>query len=349
MGGQNDSGGIIGTRGLVFLGAGASQPLGKLMMAEFIDDCKKAGPPWGNLFESIVAKQKDLEYLLEQLDALASMKYLHDFDYSSINPPGRSLGIVPVSPVMPKFPPRPLPDAARDLLNWTKRRVFEHYGTLILDDTARKSLSKLFDLTNARDSHTVVFTTNYDPAVEEFCRLEKRHLLDGFVRDTWGREDYWDRSGYDTPELAKPGAVVLFKLHGSTTWVAQGGRVVKARPIYADDKALAKNVLIYPATKKVAIDDPYFTAYDYLEKCLTSAKFCVFVGYSFRDYDMLMRLRAAQAWSPHLKVIVLDPAAKRISKMLKTEIGVEATPIDFLFHVQEDLYLPRLTEVIRNG
>ena len=350
MGDQRTKGAIIGARGLLFLGAGASRSLGKLLMGEFIEDCKKAGPPWPgtDLFDAITAEKKDLEFLLEQLEALGSMKYLNRVSVDSVRSPTAFLGLgtSPPSRAALEPPPLALLDAARSLLGWTKRRVFEHYGRLVLPLRVQRCLANLLKVASAGEARTVVFTTNYDPAVEEVCRLEKRPLVDGFLNDTWGREYYWDRSAFDGLESPQAGTVVLFKLHGSTTWVGQGGRIVKVRPTFADENALVENILIYPATRKVAIVEPFFSAYDYFEKCLSSATFCVFVGYSFRDYDTVMRLRAAQTWNPGLKVVILDPLAPTLAEWLEDSSGVRATPLPFSFCDQENLYLPGLEEVL---
>ena len=103
--------------------------------------------------------------------------------------------------------------------------------------------------------------------------------------------------------------------------------------------------LIYPATRKVAIEDPYFTAYDYLEKCLTCAELYVVVGYSFRDYDCVMRFKAAKLANPNLSVLLVDPWAGKISKEIG-EAGVEAEPLPLLFPLQEN-QCPHLAELIK--
>jgi hypothetical protein len=48
---------------------------------------------------------------------------------------------------------------------------------------------------------------------------------------------------------------VLFKLHGSADWLKIQGRIVKSQPIYDPTDPAYQNVMIYPATRKVAIED----------------------------------------------------------------------------------------------
>jgi hypothetical protein len=125
--------------------------------------------------------------------------------------------------------------------------------------------------------------------------------------------------------------LVLFKLHGSTSWFKSGRQFIKSdAPIYAGADASFENLLIYPAKKKVALDDPYFTAYDYFQRTLENCNLCLVIGYSFRDYDALSRLFSAASHNQNLQVIVLDPSADSLCKPLR-ERGVRAHPIPKLF------------------
>ena len=172
-----------------------------------------------------------------------------------------------------------------------------------------------------------MFTTNYDPSIETLCRSKGWHLVDGFGHDPWRQEYSWNRNVFDEFKSSGEPTVVLFKIHGSTNWISDSKTIVKSVSIHAAEVEDGyQNVMIYPATRKVAISEPYFTCYDYLGKCLSSAEFCLVVGYSFRDYDVLMRFRAAAIANQKLQVAILDPNASTICK----EIGkheINALPI----------------------
>ena len=85
------------------------------------------------------------------------------------------------------------------------------------------------------------------------------------------------------------------------------------------------------------------TAYDYLEQCLDKADSCLVIGYSFRDYDTLMRFKSAKLSNKHLKIAVLDPSAEAICEYLKSH-GISAFPISYaLGGKQESEYLPLIT------
>lgn len=332
---------IVGTRVLVFLGAGASKPLGKMLMGEFVESLANSNPPDEYLFNAIVSEQKDLEFLLQQLDDLAAKDYLAG------------------ATSRPRMLREPGPtwaqtanmwSRAKETSEWVKQGVFRHYRELILNTISEQSYERLFAAASPALNPSVVFTTNYDAAVEEFCRLKKLKLVDGFVNDQYGAEYSWDRAAFDdfsANTSIDDAAVVLFKLHGSTTWVRQGSRIIKNRPVFAQNDPAIENVLIYPATRKIAVDNPYFTAYDYLERCLLCAESCVFVGYSFRDYDVLTRLKASQLWNHRLRIIVLDPRAQQLVKTMLEPNGIRAVPIPFPFGQQEDLYFSRLQKALQ--
>lgn len=161
-----------------------------------------------------------------------------------------------------------------------------------------------------------VFTTNYDPAIEEFCdsKPESYDLTDGFAQV--GREYIWNADQFHAFKL-KGGKrnVVLFKLHGSVDWlfVRAKGAIVRTQPFHQMiDEQRYKNVLIYPAVHKVATDEPYFTAYDYYGRCCERSKFLLTIGYSFRDYDALARLRSAMSFNSDLTLLLLAPDSKDI-------------------------------------
>ncbi len=176
----------------------------------------------------------------------------------------------------------------------------------------------------------VIFTTNYDPAIERFReRLTTKYALqDGFFHDEDLAAYVWKRSQFDDfqPSKAKRD-IVLFKLHGSTNWTKANKHIIKSpATIFVEDYAGHENVLIYPAKRKVAIEDPFFTGYDYFQRCMEHCSLCVVIGYSFRDYDALTKLMSAAKLNDKLKLLVFDPRADEICSTL-TRHGISAKPL----------------------
>jgi hypothetical protein len=311
---------IVGARRLLFLGAGASKSLGKMLMGEFVEWLMKQNPPEPELLKCICEKNKDLEYLLEQLEQLASMAFLTEYfkrERANLVPPELRSDVESV----PTFAA-----AADNLFRWVKHQVFRHYREMVLPLWYQKAFENLLQLLILPDWPLVIFTTNYDPVVEEFCRLAQGwSLCAGLTNDAAVGEYYWSRRAYEEFTMEPGGrAIILFKLHGSTTWVRQGRRILKSPAFYTGDDVMCENVMIFPATRKVAIEDPYFTGYDYLEKCLSAAQLCLVVGYSFRDYDTLMRFKAAKLSNPALEIHLIDPLAHIIKEQMeKNDINAE--------------------------
>ena len=109
--------------------------------------------------------------------------------------------------------------------------------------------------------------------------------------------------------------LVLFKLHGSADWIVINSRIRRAEARHVvDGEEHWTNCLIYPARRKVALEDPHFTCYDYLTRCLEATRVCLTIGYSFRDYDALMRLHAAMAANDKLRLLLLSPKATDVLK-----------------------------------
>src|SRR5215472_12591678 len=149
---------------ILFLGAGASAPLGKKMMNDFVthlslvQDIGKS-----NLFQAIASRKHDLEFLLQELGELESKAYIDDASRL------RHVG----TPPLPQF--QGIASDASSLIKNIKREVFKHYRSF--DNNAsekiRHHMLPLFDAASkalAPDEPLVVFSTNYDPAVEEFAQ-----------------------------------------------------------------------------------------------------------------------------------------------------------------------------------
>lgn len=311
---------------LLFLGAGASRPLGKMTMDEFIDHLLN-DPQIADraLFRDLISSKRDLEYVLEELQDIESKRYLKyrlTDDHNYMYPPS------PGQPIRDERSFQELSAVASALRSKIEEHVFRQYRAFdnlrLVNDVLKPVFDKIAD---ASASPLVVFTTNYDPAVEKFCgSVERYHCIDGFKLDEKNRQYCWDRSDFETAEAPfgrRP--VYLFKLHGSVNWVESEGRIVRGEPIFAGKDKVHRNILIYPAMRKVALDDPFFTAYMFLRACLEHAKWCLVIGYSFRDYDALTQFRAAVRQNPKLSIQVLDPAAENIVRVLRGfEINAKA-------------------------
>ncbi len=299
----------------LFLGAGASKPFGKMLMAEFINSLYADKTfSSSSLFKQIVQENSDLEYLFEQLESWTEKGYVE-----------RNTGTPSLYGA-----PKEFIDHARKLLVELRKKVFHAYKDIDGLSSSRllsafnELLGGIFETLDEQRYPLVIFTTNYDPAVETFCaRSSGYEIEDGFANEAgnW----VWRREKFDNYERAvNKKHIILFKLHGSARWVKKDGRILRLPfPIYEGEDF--ENVLIYPARKKVALDDPFFTAYDYFHRTMDTCGCCIVIGYSFRDYDALTKLTSASAFNPRLKILVVDPQVENIRSKL-SEKGIRCTP-----------------------
>lgn len=326
---------IVNAPTILFLGAGATHSLGKKTMTEFIDYLVKERGFEGEPLTQIIAKKKDLEFLFEQLEDICQMSY-----------------VVP-TPILPSIIGLPAETAAhrefregfenlviqaQNFLERLREEVYKAYRMIgppnRIVSVFKPLIEAAFNKIDPVRNPLVVFTTNYDPAIEEFCEAlpNDYHLEDGFHHDADSKSYIWQRSQFDSYAVNQGKKnIVLFKLHGSANWTKSRKGIVKSvATIFVKDDSVHQNVLIYPATRKVAIEDPYFTAYDYFRRTVLGCHCCVVIGYSFHDYDMLTGLKSASAANPKLRTLVIDPMADKIAKELERN-GIKAEPVQTIF------------------
>jgi len=322
---------IVGARVALFLGAGASQPFGKLLMGEFVYNAPQAMGSSNNRLWDILMKNQanhDLEHLLQQIDELQTKDAALWSDDKEPRTEPHTLSGLPLGR-------QAIPEMAEGLGKRIRRAIYESYGEISDRGKVVKVFTPIFDTLIRRMAELtkplVVFTTNYDPAVEIYSEecLPQHPMVDGFEFDNRTRGgSVWNRKNFDDFSLGlNDSRIVLFKLHGSARWYELGGRPVQL-PFnhFASGETPYQNLLIYPTKNKVALKDPFFTAYDYLQRVLDVCRLLICIGYSFRDYDALSKLKSCSLYNKNLNVLVIDPHAEKLSKQLQ-EDGVRAIPL----------------------
>ena len=164
----------------------------------------------------------------------------------------------------------------------------------------------------------VVFTTNYDRSVEEYCSLPGSQLgyADGFEPD--GTGDYirwaglrgdnaWSMSGTGLPLQQ----LRLLKLHGSLGWkrhATHGPVRINYEKKSSDPNQ--QDLLIYPSLspKDEEEDEPYATIFRHFHEQLMSSDACIVVGFSFRDERI--RDEFAQFVGQGKRLVVVSPTGE---------------------------------------
>ena len=268
---------------------------------------------------------EDLEHVLGELDAILNLK---SFSAVSAFVSGSHLNVDKLT--------------AWQLRTGIEREIIQEYSDIpspLVMKVYKPFFDLIFSFVDPNRNCLPIFTTNYDMAIEEFCDLNRDYaLVDGFRPE--GRDYIWDASAFHSFDLIpQKRNIVLFKLHGSVNWMLVRAKkaILRTQPFHQQADAVRySNVLIYPATHKVATTEPYFTAYDYYGRCCEHSQILLTIGYSFRDYDALARLRSAQSFNSALTLALLAPNCTEILDGLPID-HQRAVPLAMAFGDQQNL------------
>jgi hypothetical protein len=288
---------------VLFLGAGASVPLGKPTMEQFVArlaDQITSENEASLLSVLISARGHDLEAILTDLETFLSLQYVTSFVFDRQNPSAYEAN---------------RSDAAnlRSLIRHSIIREYRSIDTQRAVEVYQPLFDTIFSHVDPATCCLPIFTTNYDLAIESLGveQFSEYDFIDGMEDDPFQRQSYWNPMQFESFRIGRQvRPIVLFKLHGSVNWmrITSTGRIVQSLPMYdVIDSDEYQNTIIYPAGNKVATTEPYLTGYHYFARCCEYAKIIVVIGYSFRDYDVLSSLLKARRINEDLKLILLSP------------------------------------------
>ena len=367
---------ILNQKCFLFAGAGASKPFDKWLMNEFIDHLieeihSHTVPPTGlhGLLDTIIDyRGKDLENILKEINDIVDksdylgdtkkINYIHNVLEGDPERHKQAMAILSRN-ALPAITSSSfsrnyseLTKMCNRLRNVIERMIYDHYGVV-----NREKIVEVYDplvntLVEIMGEHGFlpIFTTNYDNCFEEYVKEADFELVDGFSLTYGGREIVWKEDAFDNlrPNMAKK-YLILFKLHGSVTWYADGG-VIKylSASIHRSSSERIRNVLIYPAKNKIALDDPFFTAYDYFQRCLDRSVSGVFIGYSFRDYDTVTKIKSALTFNGKLRLVILSPNADDIVRQFFSDSRGRVVPLSYEFGRKDhqESYLREISEFL---
>ncbi len=300
---------------ILFLGAGASVPLGKPTMEQFV---KKLATEITSDNEAsllsalILARGYDLESIMGDLETFLNLQYVSSFVLDVENQPAYEVK---------------RSDAAslRSLIRHSIIREYRAVDIKRAIEVYQPLLDVIFSHIDSATQCLPIFTTNYDLAIENFCneQYSKYDFVDGMEDDPFLREHFWNPRNFELFNITRPVRhIVLHKLHGSVNWlkITSSGRIVQSLPMYdVVDSDAYQNTVIYPAGNKVTTAEPYLTAYHYFSRCCEHAKIVLAVGYSFHDYDALTSLLKGRQVNDNLTLLLLSPQAYDVLKTIPDE------------------------------
>lgn len=171
----------------------------------------------------------------------------------------------------------------------------------------------------ARDSRMKLFTTNYDLCFEISAAKQGLIVIDGF---SFSFPRFFDPRLFTYDIVRRPatgeegstpleGVFHLYKLHGSVNWSrTENGEIVM------EPSPGASACMIYPARGKYqqSYVQPHLELMSQYLSALREPNTCVIVaGFGFNDDHLSEPILAAVRTNPHMRLIVVDPFAQKLS------------------------------------
>ncbi len=305
---------IIEAKLIVLTGAGASLHFGyPLMNSILVNQLKlhigKDNEDYGRIIDAICeslrvkakkGKYKNLELIYDALETFNQADWLKDFRFRDDLPPALTEKGKRIFERVEKLKER------------VREFIFAKYGPL-REGTQKTYLlaayDELFDVLFKKVGKAgiiPVFSTNYDWSIEQYCDEDEKYILNtGFSSDHLRRK--WSKAQYEDIRSDKA-TIVLFKLHGSTHWVKEKEKIISYPPSPSQSGHEPQNpVMLYPARGKLTVEDPFFTAHNYLKQCLKSGPTCIVIGYSFSDIGIITQVKSAMEEGAKPRFIIVDP------------------------------------------
>lgn len=227
-----------------------------------------------------------------------------------------------------------LPQRAKELALRVKEKIRDAYSVPSLPYVQRVWYP-VFQVLSQYESQTLdLFTLNYDPVIEMFCRNKSIPWSCGFV--SRGQEFVW-RDDFTFPQLKSSPSVRLYKIHGSVSWKGFEDRVVES-PLFGAGTVRdlsgqpAKDMLIYPVAGKIFYGEPYFTLVSHFRQALLNARCCLIIGFSYRDEMIVDLLRFSCRENSNLNFIhcgMAQSKLRRISHLSEVLSRTEFTKYKF--------------------
>jgi len=239
------------------------------------------------------------------------------------------------------------------LLELCKKTIVDKYGKFNGDISFAVSLYEplLLSLLKRNNGSLSIFTTNYDSVIEDVCIELEIDLSRGLKPPFQGKHNEWAVVNFFDPLDESQKGVNLFQLHGAYDLERYGQKNDKFTFSVNPEYKPGKNVIIYPEKDKFPNEEPFFTYYDILQRCLENTNYLIVIGYSLRDLGIIMKIKSAVRKNQELKVVIIDPnITKQTIANYKSEFKCDVIGILSGFESCTDKYnyLAQLNKVFDN-
>ena len=264
---------------MFFLGAGASAPMGIPTMRQFSKDFLEYGEKpenrgrIGYILRDLKRVTRTGAWNLEQLLLLVRQAKNIDNDVA-VNLLRKRL-FIGESKNKQKFDN--YSRSIGDQFEMIERNLLEYIRMRCLNpemERAREIYSKILPI--SKEYVLEIFTTNYDPVLENVCNELGYDYSDGFYADGRIGAFKWDERRLSS------GRINIYKIHGSVTWYKKDNYVLKF-PADISSAPGVSTVMVYPTELKEILNPPFSQINRIFEKILFESNICVVVGHSFQD------------------------------------------------------------------
>lgn len=323
------------TRIALFLGAGASNPLGLPVMDGMVDDSwRKTNVPDGNesaIYDAAAnwaaaESEKniiDFELLYTAIDTIAGVETA-DLSALPFTPHRGDRGFVfDRGSGYLQMDVAGARNSAKRLQERLKERVHELFGGVEPQEAVELHQPLFEEVLGFQQGRAElkVFTTNYDGAVEAPFWDDlysdsnwNYELVNGF-KDSPAGPPRFDPKEYSRKPSDDRLLLKLYKLHGSLNWIRRGDQVL----LGAADDYTENNALIYPvrAHKQVS---PFNVLLEEFEAALRKdVAILLAIGSSFRDDHLRSTVIQALKDGWLQKLVLVGPEAKEVVSKFRTE------------------------------
>ena len=291
----------------LFLGAGASKPLGMPTTKDFMEILRN-WEHYKDLTEIVpiyLLSELDIEDVLYELNIIEKSKVIkHLFnDVQRICPEKKIKSLVEIIREMKK-----LREGIEKLIfrtyNFPREKISE----------AKKLYEPWFDacLKFSQGKSLSIFTLNYDGILREVARELEYRVIDGFHLTPSSKYRIFNPNVYKKIELEGAGAIVkIFCMHGELSWkLTRDGKIAMKSAVYELNSEDEKRAIIYPIRGgKYPYEEPFKTLYQFFSNELRIIERLLIIGYSFRDLPINSIINDSLLSNEKLKIIYVSPSA----------------------------------------
>jgi hypothetical protein len=213
------------------------------------------------------------------------------------------------------------------VINDLTQTTFCHYSRKrdcgLAGDEARLLYEDLALLNNRTEPFLPVFTTNYDLLIEDLFKEGKNPIARMPLSN--GIPGLTRKGGRWSPKYYEDIGIHLYRLHGCVGWFNESDDqlntpVVFNRPERLDGDMLNRLCVMFPGRELQIGKEPHGFSFRLLYSHLLYCRNVLFIGFSFRDDDVMQILLAANAAREiPVRILVVDPRAdsEQVLKSLK--------------------------------